>query len=149
MGTLGKALGSYGAYVCRLGRADEYLVNVGAALHLLDRPAALRWSPRPSGTLALLAERPGRVERLASNAGGPAPRAWPKRAWPSIPRGRRSCRVMVGGAEEAMALCERALEQGVFAQAIRPPTVPKGTSRLRMTAMATHRVGDAPPRREA
>jgi len=49
---------------------------------------------------------------------------------------------MVGSANDAMALCERALEQGVFAQAIRPPTVPHGTSRLRMTAMATHKVGE-------
>ena len=36
-------------------------------------------------------------------------------------------------------LCERALERGVFAQGIRPPTVPEGSSRLRLTAMATHR----------
>jgi hypothetical protein len=41
-----------------------------------------------------------------------------------------------------MALCERLIERGVFAQAIRPPTVPAGTCRLRLTAMATHRVGD-------
>jgi hypothetical protein len=50
--------------------------------------------------------------------------------------------VIVGEADAAMALCERLLERGVFAQAIRPPTVPAGTCRLRLTAMATHRVGD-------
>jgi hypothetical protein len=37
-----------------------------------------------------------------------------------------------------MEFCERALERGVFAQAIRPPTVPHGSSRLRLAAMATH-----------
>ena len=45
---------------------------------------------------------------------------------------------MVGDARRAMALCERSLERGVFAQAIRPPTVPDGTSRLRLTVMASH-----------
>ena len=45
----------------------------------------------------------------------------------------------IGGAEAAMALSERALEAGVFAQGIRPPTVPEGSSRLRFTVMATHR----------
>ncbi len=46
---------------------------------------------------------------------------------------------MVGDPERALRLSELALERGVFAQAIRPPTVPEGTSRLRLATMATHR----------
>jgi glycine C-acetyltransferase/8-amino-7-oxononanoate synthase len=37
-----------------------------------------------------------------------------------------------------MELCERLLRRGVFAQGIRPPTVPEGSSRLRFTVMSTH-----------
>ena len=44
--------------------------------------------------------------------------------------------LVVGEADEAMALCEAALDEGVFVQAIRPPTVPDGTSRLRAVATA-------------
>ena len=46
--------------------------------------------------------------------------------------------IEIGEAEATMELCERALERGVFAQGIRPPTVPQGSSRLRFTVMATH-----------
>ena len=46
--------------------------------------------------------------------------------------------VVIGDATEAVRASERALEKGVFAQAIRPPTVPEGSSRLRLTVMASH-----------
>ena len=46
--------------------------------------------------------------------------------------------LVVGDADAAMDACERALGHGVFCQAIRPPTVPHGSSRLRLAVMASH-----------
>ena len=46
--------------------------------------------------------------------------------------------LLVGDQRNAMALCQGALERGVFAQGIRPPSVPAGTARLRLTVMASH-----------
>ena len=46
--------------------------------------------------------------------------------------------LIIGDPEAAVAASERALADGVFAQAIRPPTVPAGTSRIRLAVMATH-----------
>ena len=50
--------------------------------------------------------------------------------------------LVFGEPEEALARSAAALEQGVFAQAIRPPTVPAGTSRLRLVATAAHDPAD-------
>ena len=47
--------------------------------------------------------------------------------------------LVIGEADRAMRICEAALGRGVFAQAIRPPTVPPMTSRLRLAVMASHR----------
>jgi glycine C-acetyltransferase/8-amino-7-oxononanoate synthase len=46
--------------------------------------------------------------------------------------------LIVGDERAAMSLCETVLQRGVFAQAIRPPTVATGTSRLRLAVMASH-----------
>ena len=140
VGTLGKALGSYGAYVCGSAELTDYLVNTA-------RPFIFSTAPPPpviaaaATALEMLEARPRQVERLAANA--------------TVLRASLSAEglelgdsqthivpVLVGEAEAAVALCERSLERGVFAQAIRPPTVPEGTSRLRLTVMASHRAGE-------
>ena len=139
VGTLGKALGSYGAYACASAEIVDLLVNTA-------RPFIFSTAPPPPAigaalaALALLESEPELVDRLQANAvllrrslsvegleAGGAAQVVP---------------VQVGEAEATMELCELALEKGVFAQGIRPPTVPEGTCRLRLTAMATHRTED-------
>jgi 8-amino-7-oxononanoate synthase len=140
VGTLGKALGGYGAYVCGSREMTDFLVNSA-------RPFIFSTAPPPpavaaaSAALELLVEGPRRVERLRANAA--ALRAG-LRSEGLEPGGSETqiIPLVVGEADDAVALCERLLEDGVFAQAIRPPTVPTGTCRLRLTVMATHRVAD-------
>jgi 7-keto-8-aminopelargonate synthetase-like enzyme len=50
--------------------------------------------------------------------------------------------VMVGEAERALELSKKLLERGIFVSAIRPPAVPKGTARLRVTVTAAHTQDD-------
>jgi 8-amino-7-oxononanoate synthase len=136
VGTLGKALGSYGAYVCTDAETVELLVNAA-------RPFIFSTAPPPPAlgaagmALELLEAEPERVERL--QAGAETLRS--ALAAEGLAPTRSSTQIVpveVGDAEPTMELCERALERGVFAQGIRPPTVPEGTSRLRFTVMATH-----------
>jgi 7-keto-8-aminopelargonate synthetase-like enzyme len=46
--------------------------------------------------------------------------------------------VVIGNARKTLTVSNELLEEGIFVQAIRPPTVPEGTSRLRVTVMANH-----------
>jgi 8-amino-7-oxononanoate synthase len=136
IGTLSKALGSYGAFACCAPEVADLLVN---RARTLIYSTAL---PPPSVAAALAAVRllsaePSLVERLWSNARllraelrgrgfdlGDEP-------MPVVP-------LVLGPPEAATNACERALGAGVFAQAIRPPTVPEETSRLRVVATAAH-----------
>jgi glycine C-acetyltransferase/8-amino-7-oxononanoate synthase len=140
VGTLGKALGGYGAYVCGSVELVDFLVNSA-------RPFIFSTAPPPpavaaaSAALELLEERPKRVEKLRANA---AALRSGLREQGLEPAGSETQIVplVIGEADDAMALCERLLEDGLFAQAIRPPTVPPGTCRLRLTVMATHAIAD-------
>jgi glycine C-acetyltransferase/8-amino-7-oxononanoate synthase len=136
VGTLGKALGSYGAFVACDAEICKLLTNCARSLIFSTAPPP----PAVAGALAaleLLCEQPRRVDRLHANA--------------EVLRGELAREgfdvsgsttqivpLVVGDASMAMRVCEAALERRVFAQAIRPPTVPPGTSRLRLAVMATH-----------
>jgi 7-keto-8-aminopelargonate synthetase-like enzyme len=137
MGTLGKALGSFGAYVAGSASLVDLLVNRARTFVFTTGlpPAA---AGAAAAAVDLVRAEPERRARLWTNARtlhdalvGDGYRMPPLES-PILP-------VMVGDERRAMALCEHLLERGVFAQGIRPPTVPEGTSRLRVTLMATHR----------
>jgi glycine C-acetyltransferase/8-amino-7-oxononanoate synthase len=136
VGTLGKALGSYGAYVCADQEMISYLVNTARSLIFSTAPGP----PAVAGALAaleLLQERPHRVERLRS-AARTLRKALATEGFPVTDGDMQIVPLLVGDEHAAMRLCKEALERGVFAQAIRPPTVAAGTSRLRLATMASH-----------
>jgi 8-amino-7-oxononanoate synthase len=136
VGTLGKALGSYGAYACASEATIDFLINAARPLIFSTAPPP----PAVAGALAaleILAERPHRVQRLRSNA-RVLRRALTREGFPVQDLEMHIVPVVVGDERAAVELCEAALRQGVFAQAIRPPTVAPGTSRLRLTTMASH-----------
>jgi glycine C-acetyltransferase/8-amino-7-oxononanoate synthase len=140
VGTLGKALGGYGAYACCDEETASYLVNCARTLIFSTGP------PPPSvaaalTALELLRSEPRQVERLRRNA-RVLRDTLAQQGFRVPPGDTQIVPLLVGEPEHALALCERALERGVFAQAIRPPTVPTGTARLRLAAMATHTPGE-------
>ena len=140
VGTLGKALGGYGAYVCGSRELVDFLVNSA-------RPFIFSTAPPPPSVAAalaaleLLTECPERVERLQVNAAALREGLRSEGLEP-IGSETQIVPLVIGEADDTMALCERLLAEGVFAQAIRPPTVPPGTCRLRLTTMATHGIAD-------
>ena len=136
VGTLSKALGSYGAYVCASAQMTDYLVNTARSLIFSTAPGP----PAVAGALAaldLLQERPHRVERLHAAARA-LREALAREGFPVAPGEMPIVPIVVGDEHDTMRMCGAALERGVFAQGIRPPTVPAGSSRLRLAAMASH-----------
>ena len=135
MGTLGKALGGAGAYIAGsralvdvvLNRARSFVYTTGLA------PAA---AAAAGAALRLVVAEPDRRQALLRNA------ARLRRGLADI--GLRVdgdthiIPVLLGDNGLAMRFAAALLDRGVLAQAIRPPTVPDGTARLRVTPMATH-----------
>ena len=138
VGTLGKALGGYGAYVCCDGAMARYLVNTARTLIFSTGPRRRRRRRRWRRSSSCC-EQPRRIERLAQRRDAACRSV--AEGFARRPARRRSCRWW---SATPAARCRSASgpARGVFAQAIRPPTVPEGSSRLRLAAMATHNAAE-------
>ncbi|HEY7256903.1 MAG TPA: 8-amino-7-oxononanoate synthase [Solirubrobacterales bacterium] len=136
VGTLGKSLGSYGAYVCGSAEMVEYLLN-SARSFIFSTALPPPVVAAAQEALALLDAEPEMVKRLAVNSAVLREAL----AAEGLPVGDSQSQIVpvhVGDSGQAMRLSEALLEHGFFVQGIRPPTVPQGTARLRFTAMSTH-----------
>jgi 8-amino-7-oxononanoate synthase len=140
VGTLGKALGSYGAFVACESVTARYLVNTARPL-IFSTALPPMAAAAAMAALDLLTEQPRRVEKLQDNA-DTLREALALEGFEVAGSSTQIVPLIVGEAKTALRVAEAALEQGVFAQAIRPPTVPDGTSRLRLAVMASHTRGE-------
>jgi len=140
VGTLGKAFGSFGAFVAGdaglietlIQRARTYIYTTALPVAVAAATrAALEVSIAESWRRVRVLALAQRFRRLAAEAGLPlAPSETPIQP------------VLLGGADDAVEASRRLLERGYFVAAIRPPTVPTGTSRLRVALSAAHRDAD-------
>ncbi len=136
MGTLGKALGGFGAYVAGSKSLRELLINRCRSFIFTTSlpPAVLAMA---IAAIDLVGKEPQRREALRNNS--EFLRANLKSLGYVLGDSRSQILpVMIGDAARCIELSEELLRRGVFAQGIRPPTVPPGTSRLRVTLMTTH-----------
>ena len=136
MGTLGKALGGFGAYVAGSIGLRELLINrCRSFIFTTSLPPAVM--AMGIAAIDLMMREPERRQALWNNC--ERLRSGLKQLGYSLGGSQSQILpLMVGDATACMRLSQKLLDGGIFAQGIRPPTVPAGTSRLRITLMATH-----------
>ncbi len=136
MGTLGKALGTSGAFVAGPATLIHYLINTARSFLYTTAPPPAT-AAASTAALKIVRSEPDRRARLWRNRDyfldGLRALGFRTTATvsPIIP-------VLIGDPDKTLALARLLLEQGVFAPALRPPTVPKGTSRIRTTVTSEH-----------
>ena len=140
MGTFSKALGSFGAYVAGDKGLVDYLLNRSrsfifstalppavcaaslAALDIVERSPEIRerlWKNQERFVKGLASAG---IRTTASET-------------PIVP-------IVIGDSARALMMSRQLLENGIYATAIRPPTVPQGAARIRTTVMASHSEAD-------
>ncbi|NVN90213.1 MAG: 8-amino-7-oxononanoate synthase [Desulfuromonadales bacterium] len=142
VGTFGKALGSFGAYVALSSELRDLLVNRARSFIfstslppsvLAASLAALKLVQSPEGDFLRkqLAANTALFRGLLRDAG-----------FSTGDSSTQIVPILTGEAEPTMRFSEQLLSEGFFVQGIRPPTVPAGACRLRCTVMATHTTAD-------
>lgn len=139
VGTLGKALGGFGAFVAGSDELISYLIQFA-------RPYIYTTALPPALAEAMLSnlrrlQQGDLQQRLNANI-ATFRRLAAQRQLPLMPSVSAIQPLLIGDAGSAMQLSQQLLERGFWVGAIRPPTVPAGTARLRITLSAAHQEED-------
>ena len=136
IGNLGKALGSFGAYVAGSARLRDLLINRARSFIFTCALA-----PAPLGAareaLRIVRSEPWRRRELGERA----EQLRKGLTAHGFDTGRSTTHIVpaiIGANEAVMSVCERALARGVYAQGIRYPSVPEGQARIRFTPSCSH-----------
>jgi 8-amino-7-oxononanoate synthase len=140
MGTLSKAVGAFGAYCCGSQELIDVLINKARSF--------IYTTGLPPGVVAaslkgveLIAQEPGRRIQLWENAQYLLAQL-KERGFNALNSQTPIIPIVVGEKERAVEFSKRLLSAGFWVAAIRPPTVPEGTCRLRLTVTAAHQRQD-------
>jgi 8-amino-7-oxononanoate synthase len=140
MGTFSKAFGSYGAYVCGSMKLVEYLVN-------RSRPFIYSTSLPPAvlganlAAIRVVAETPELSRKVLENAAY-LRQNLNRLGFNTLASASQIIPLLVGDNRKAVEFASLLFKKGVMAVAIRPPTVPPKTARLRLSVTAEHRCED-------
>jgi 8-amino-7-oxononanoate synthase len=140
LGTMSKALGSYGGFVGCSSDMKKYLINkarsfiYSTGLPPASVAAALKSLSiiNDKGDMGIsLLEKAKAFRKMLLESGLTIPET-----------DSQILQIPVGNNEEAVSFSQKLLERGILATAIRPPTVPKGTARLRLSVSLAHKDND-------
>ena len=140
MATLGKAAGVFGAFVAGPVELTDYLVQRARSyIYTTATPPLL--SAALAASLRLIEGEAWRRERLRELIAG-LRQSLKLRRWRLMDSTTPIQPVIIGANQETLAVSEALRERGLWVPAIRPPTVPKGEARLRISLSAAHSLED-------
>ncbi|HFC91261.1 MAG TPA: aminotransferase class I/II-fold pyridoxal phosphate-dependent enzyme, partial [Leucothrix mucor] len=136
MATLGKAVGTAGAFIAGSEALVEYLIQT-ARSHIFTTamPAAIAAATLTS--LEIIQKETGRREKL-QHLIKRFKQGAKEQGVEIMPSDTAIQPIMIGSSEKAVAISQRLLDQGLLVSAIRPPTVAVNTARLRVTLSVSH-----------
>jgi len=136
MGTLGKAIGTFGAFVAGSDDLIETLIQQARSyIFTTAMPPAIAEATRAS--LKLVQQESWRREQLRALI-GQFRKGAEQIGLPLMPSETPIQPIVAGTSEQALAWSQQLENEGLLVSAIRPPTVPEGSARLRVTLSANH-----------
>ena len=136
MGTLSKAIGTSGGYVAGPASLKEYLINTSKAfIYTTAQPPAI--AAAASAAIQIIQNEPARRERLQANRNA-LHAALTDLGFQLTDTQSPILPIIIKSPETALKMSQALYKAGVYVPAIRPPTVPKHSSRLRLTASSEH-----------